>query len=383
MRVTNTQMKILHVIPSLTKGGAERLCLDIVSELSSRKNIEVLLVILHGHNEYALEYPHIIPRVINSQVTPSISGKWIIDLVDWDEIVEEFKPDIIHSHLFEAEILTRQQLLKGVKYFTHCHDNMHQLLELGISELFSRKRLSEAYERRHILKRYALCNNRFVAISHDTFDYFSSVLPKCMHSQIFLRQNAINTHKFSNRTATFDIKSDGVKLINIGSFVSKKNQRFLLDVLLELNYLGFKAELTLIGNGPLKQSCEQAALDLGINSQVRFIGKTSNVENYLWDSQVYVHSATYEPFGLVLLEAMAAGLPIVSLNGKGNIDLVQNGKNGFLLNEEDHKQFASAIVKVIESQETWFKLSSNGRKLSSSFGIESYTDRLLELYSEF
>src|SRR5688572_7881417 len=101
-------MRILHAIPSMAKGGAQRYCADVCAELSSRKDIEVLLLTMSPHNTYSFITDHLNYQVCNSKVLPSITGKGIIDTQEYEEIVGAFKPDIIHSHLFWAELLTRE-----------------------------------------------------------------------------------------------------------------------------------------------------------------------------------------------------------------------------------------------------------------------------------
>jgi glycosyltransferase involved in cell wall biosynthesis len=101
-----------------------------------------------------------------------------------------------------------------------------------------------------------------------------------------------------------------------------------------------------------------------------------NVEQYLWQSDVYVHTATYEPLGLVLLEAMAAGFPVISLDGGGNRDLMINGKNGFLIEKQDPKEFADRILEVYQNNE----ISNFNAEFAKQFDIKTYCDKLLEIY---
>jgi spore coat protein SA len=96
----------------------------------------------------------------------------------------------------------------------------------------------------------------------------------------------------------------------------------------------------------------------------------------LWKSDIYVHTATYEPLGLVLLEAMAAGLPVVTLDGGGNRDLIENGKNGFIINNQNPKHFAEKILEVKDNEE----MKKYNVKFAQKFDIDHYTHKQLELY---
>ncbi|MCF8257312.1 MAG: glycosyltransferase [Flavobacteriales bacterium] len=374
------KLRVVHVIPSLSKGGAERLCLDMVRSLDRLPEVEVALVTMRNIHDYAEEYPDIRPVTVNSKVVPSILGKWQVDLEEWNAFLHDFRPDVIHSHLFEAEMMTRFNIQYGVRYFTHCHDNMPQFKKLQWNETASRKRITESYERAFMIRQYARCGNNFIAISADTEQFFKNNLPENLAKKIQLLPNAIDFLRFSADAACQPQAGTKIKLINIGSFVQKKNQGFLLDVLDILRRDGLDATLTLAGDGPLRAALIQRSLEMGLAEHVHFPGNVNHIEQLLWTSHIYVHSATYEPFGLVLLEAMAAGLPVVALDGKGNRGLIENGANGFLISEADAPIFAEHVAQVA-SVPTWKQMSSCAKALASKYDIQNYVNRLFHLYS--
>ncbi len=98
------------------------------------------------------------------------------------------------------------------------------------------------------------------------------------------------------------------------------------------------------------------------------------------DSHIYLHTAWYEPFGLVLLEAMAAGLPCVTLDGKGNRDLIEDGRNGFLLEREDASAFADRIVELATDRERYREISAYAQEFAKTYDIDAATDRLVDFY---
>ena len=373
-------MRILHLISSLNKGGAERLALDTVRALNSIPGVEAQLAVMSPLNEYAAEYPDIVPHILNAKVTPSVSGKWEVHLDDWDGLLREFKPQVIHSHLFEAEMLCRYKMMPDVLYVTHCHDNMHQFKRLRMSEVLHKKRLTEAYERRFMIRRYRDGNNHFLAISPDTRDYFVTELPPDLAKKVLLFPNAIDVARFSKKRASFPEKGK-IRLVNAGSFVPKKNQAFLVEVMQELKQRGTDAELTLAGDGPLRDSVKQKAEQAGLSGQILFPGKVPEMERHMSNSHVYVHSASYEPFGLVLLEAMAAGLPVVCLDGRGNRELIKHGKNGFMVHPPDASEFADRILQCVSDAETWNRLSLGAQEFALQYDIASYAQRLLAFYT--
>src|SRR5574343_120345 len=96
-------MKILHVIPDLLKGGAQRIVLDICQELS--KNHEIYLVCFTSENEYSFLGENVKIKIISTSVAPSILGKSVVVVKDLQDYINRIQPDVVHSHLFLSEIV--------------------------------------------------------------------------------------------------------------------------------------------------------------------------------------------------------------------------------------------------------------------------------------
>lgn len=371
-------MRVLHVIPSLLKGGAERLVIDICNALCDAGH-EVLLARMREENEYSHLNFRFKSVIVKSRVLPSISGKSLSDTSAWDKLVEDFKPDVVHSHLFEAELLSRQNLLKGVRYFTHLHDNMPQFKKPGLRTFTQKKLFTSYYEKRLIEKKYRQCNNTFIAISRHTAAFFSANLDKNLSKKIVVIPNAIDLNRFSNQRIR-QKHGHGPILVNVGSFVPKKNQQFLSEVLKSLKLKLPEAKLILLGDGALKESVREKFKKAGLENSVSFMGNVANVESYLWESDFYIHSASYEPFGLVIIEAMAAGLVPFTLDGGGNRDIIEHDKNGYIYNEADAGLFSDGIYNIWQNRKKWEEMQEQCRKTASIYGIEEYVKKLEELY---
>jgi glycosyltransferase involved in cell wall biosynthesis len=395
-------MKILHIIPTLSKGGAERLVIDIVKQLNKQENTKVGLVIFRDDIKYDSSEINEFVSIIPSSVKLSLTKKWIVNVSDLQVYIDNFKPDVIHTHLFEAELVSRFCNYPNARWFSHVHDNMIQLNSWSWSSI-SKTNITNWYEKQTLFNQYK--KNRgthFIAISKHTESYIKSVQSKY---PVTLLHNAIDVNRFQKptnfqksftdsgsrpvenqpsipiaigTTLNLNLQLSTLNLINIGSFVPKKNQTFLLDILLELKERGVYANCLFVGDGPLKTEVQNKAQELGISYQCHFLGNVDKVEEYLWRSDVYVHTATYEPLGLVLLEAMASGLPIVSLDGGGNRDIMINEKNGFLIEKQDPKVFADRILQVFQNKET----SNFNTEIANQFDIELYCEKLVALYSQ-
>jgi glycosyltransferase involved in cell wall biosynthesis len=372
-------LKILHIIPNLVKGGAQRITIDICRELSKRPGIEVKLIYFSGVNEFEFLTKDIDIEHISITFKLSFRKKSQINLTAYEKLVDAFQPDVIHSHLYLAELISREFPRSNILYFTHCHDNIVQLQKPKISTFFNRQRFIDTLERRRLLKRYRACNNHFIAIAQDGVFYLKNILPKDFAKSIHLLPNAIDTDSFKSQIERENIIHH---LINVGNFIPKKNQFFLIDILAEIKSKGYNLGITLVGDGITLNEVRNKAEKLKITDQVEFKGKTDDIRSELQKSSIYVHSALYEPFGLVILEAMAAGLPVVTLDGKGNRDLIQDGKNGFLVDQGDRERFVQCILRLIEDQSLYKRIQTEGYKTAQQYDIHPYVDRLLAIYSK-
>lgn len=356
---------------------------NICTALSDRGH-EVIVLCLHPHHSSFEQFPdkqEFLDKVTvnildhSEQYSFSFRNRLLTDKLC--AAISAFRPDIIHSHLFESEIAGRTCFYPDARWFSHCHDNMPQFAPFSLSAIFSKSEWVRFIEKRYLFRRYRLNGGtHFIAISNHTLQYYRD------HSHgypVSYLVNAIRFNKFHvDRIPAVD--PGCVRLINVGSFSDKKNQALLLQVALLLRQSGIPFKLTLVGDGRNRASLEQRSHEMGISDAVCFTGNVSDVENYLAAADIYVHSATYEPLGLVLLEAMAAGLPVVSLDGKGNRDIIKEGLNGFMITKEDPGQFVAKISALWSDKELYGRVSSFASKYAQEYDISAYIDRLLALY---
>ena len=376
---------IVHVIPTIGGGGAEIL-LGHIALQQVRIGHRVHFIILEDLHFTYPNYPlkteiedQITTHKINVNASFSLKKKKIdFDSDEFEILIQKIKPNVIHSHLYLSEIYSRNPIIDNIKYVTHCHDNMIQF------SLFSKKsvkrKLIDYLETKWLLNQYKKCDNTFIAISKNTYSFFNKVLPKSLKRNIVLLPNAINTNIFSQQQKKLETKH--VRLINVGNLVAKKGHLFLIDVFhhLVLNN-NIKFTLDILGFGPLQKAIEKKIAHLGLNDLVKLHGNVSNVNEYMSKADIYVHTASYEPFGMVLIEAMASGLPIVCTNGKGNVDLIKNGINGYVINNRNAKELANKIIDISSNSVLYAKMSKNTLSLSKNYDIVSYVENLEAIYN--
>ncbi len=375
------KIRALHVIPNLLKGGAERFAIDACKALHRRDDTEVILATMSAESAYDNIAGELNRIDINSDYTPSITGKPTVNINGYRDILEEFDPHIIHSHLFRAELLTSQCLRSQSNYVVHCHDNMPQFQSFSLFVMGSKRKATDQFERQLLMKnKYKKVRTHFIANSQNTFDYFKRELPSAMADDVRVIPYGFDRKLF---TPESDGRSyDKLRLINVGSFVAKKNQRLVIKIAEQLRSEGVPFEVTLLGDGPTKNELVDLVEERQLTDHINFKGIVDDVQKYLWSSNVYLHTANYEPFGLVFLEAMAAGLPCVTLNGKGNVDFMKHNVNAVVINEEDPTQFVKVLQRLLSDNNYREQLVGHGKQTALSYDIDVRIDELVKFYKE-
>lgn len=367
--------KILHIIPSLNKGGAERIALDMCVELQNQGH-EVQIVTLYPSNSYAFLTEGLSYHTVKTRVKLSMLRKNQVDVRELQIVIDTFQPDVIHSHLFEAEInLAFCTISKNCKRILHFHDNMKQMRALSFKTFFNKDLLVNYYERNLVLKNLPL-QTTAIGVSNDTHTYIRENLPQTVKPQLL--HNAIDTKRFT----TVEKKQESNTIVMVGSLVLKKGQSLAIETISELKKRNVSVKLHLIGDGNMKEGLAQLTKRLDIEEEVDFKGLVDYPEKYFQESALYLHTASYEPFGLVLIEAMACGLPVICTDAFGNRDLIQEGENGYLIRERNPKVLADKIQFLLENENERKRMGENARVFAQDFGMEKYVERLLAVYND-
>jgi glycosyltransferase involved in cell wall biosynthesis len=205
-------------------------------------------------------------------------------------------------------------------------------------------------------------------------------VPAFLKNNVRLIEYGFNFNRFFNPKRGPIDKTKKLKLINVGRFAVYKNQKLLIEVARNMKAKGIEFEMNLLGVGEQLPAIQKMIDTYHLNNVVFLRGNINDVENWLNDSAIYLHSAYYEPFGLVLLEAMASGLPCLILNGKGNAYVVKNDFNGYIFDQEDPELFVEKITALIQDKDLYGSFSKNAQNFAKTYAIDVKTDELIEFY---
>ncbi|OFY85153.1 MAG: hypothetical protein A3F72_05075 [Bacteroidetes bacterium RIFCSPLOWO2_12_FULL_35_15] len=372
------KLRILFLITDLGKGGAERYLIDLCTELLNYHEIEFIIGSLYDNNQY-VQLSHKFKIVNLNFQTFSLRKK--NENPEYKKLVQEFKPHIIHSHRFLGEFLSSYYINPKIKYVCHFHDNMIQLEKPKVKNLLNKEKLIFALERNHLIKnKYKKAPSFFIANSTHTESFCNKNIPTYLKNNIRLIPYGFNYYRFKSEQAKIIDTSKAINILNVGSFQSKKNQIFIIEIAKILKKRELNFIINLIGEGEQFENVKNAIEQNKLQNNIILTGNINDVENWYKKVDIYIHTAKYEPFGLVFLEAMASGTPIITLDGKGNRDLIENGKNGFIINEENPEMFADKIELLISNKSLYHSISEYAIEYSKKYDIKNKTKELIDFY---
>ena len=189
---------------------------------------------------------------------------------------------------------------------------------------------------------------------------------------------------------TYHIPSDAYVLITVGRIDPQKNQIFAINILPELIQLNPKAHVVIIGpvtNENYSQKLTRKINEKGLDDHVTIIDGLAAGSQELVDAyhgaDIFLLPSVHEPFGIVILEAWAAGLPVVASRVGGIPSFVDDGEDGLLFDPKDEAGFISVFKTILESPEKARALGAAGRvKARGQYSWDRITQFLVDIYEE-
>jgi glycosyltransferase involved in cell wall biosynthesis len=164
-------------------------------------------------------------------------------------------------------------------------------------------------------------------------------------------------------------------MITVGRLVARKAVDQLVKMVSRLD--NKKLNLLIIGSGPQENSLKQLARELNIESRIHFLGHTSEEDKFeiLRMADIYVSTSQHEGFGIVYLEAMACGLPVVCYDFGGQTDFLSNDKTGYVIKLNDFDEFVSRCKRLISNPGIRKSIGEHNTKSVEDYYIERCAER--------
>ncbi len=355
---------------SLRLGGAERLITDLLPLLNERGvNSDLLLLVKTGSSferEITGKGINIYHTGLNNEYSPGQIGKMAKFL---KQKGKEY--NLVHTHLFPPQYFLVFSGLLGrpkLPLVTTEHNTYN-------------KRREKVYFRwleRLIYRKYS----RIICISEPACLNLVRWLPE-LKAKTTVVPNGIDLKRFK-RAKPYLLEELPGSLRNTDKVVlmvaSMSRQKDQATVIKAASLLPDHYKFLFVGDGELKNDLIRQTKKLGLANRIYFLGLRDDVERLIKSADLFVLSSHWEGFGLVVLEAMAGGLPVIASDVPGLAGIVSGA--GLLFKVGDEKQLAEKIKLVLNSDQMYLNLKKGGFERAEKYSLINMADKYKKIYEE-
>jgi glycosyltransferase involved in cell wall biosynthesis len=359
-------MRVAHVIKVTGVAGAEQHLLRLLPALRER-GVDARFVGLDVEGTDATRmYERLAEAGVpfeHVQCTTDVNPRMARDLV---RAIRAPRPDLLHTHLVHGDIYgaLAAQLTRVPYVSTRHNDDRYQLGPF-----------------RYVDRAFASRARRLIAISDAVRRFLVAAgLPARKFETIHYGLDAMPDLP-SERTPEETGVPEGAPLaLAIGRLIEQKDHETLLRAFARVRAKAPDAMLAILGDGPLAGRTRALAAELGLADAVVMPGRLET-SDWLRRADVFVHSSRWEGFGIVLLEAMLAGLPVVATRVSAVPEIVADGETGVLVDAGDVESFAGALKGLLSDPKRARAFGAAGlERARSQFSVSRMTDATLALY---
>ncbi len=355
-------MRLLHVITSIEKGGAESHLADL-ARLQARSGHDVSVAYLKGSPYWADAL-----RAAGVSVVPlGLTGPYGSPgpALRLRRHLRRHRPDLVHAHLEPAELYTRIALLglpgarlplvtskhNDTKFWDSAGRSLGWLARWVMARTDRVIAISGAVKRHYVETELRLDPARVDVVSYG--------LAPADDPDVLARAALLRARLTGGRS--------GVQLV--GTVARLVRQKALHVQIEAIARLPETVHLVIVGDGPLRADLAALAEALGVADRVHIEGFQTDVNAYMHAVDVFALSSIYEGFGLVLLEAMAAARPIVATRVSAIPEVVADGETGVLVPSGNPAAFADALARVLAAPEALGAAAR--RRLATHFSLDA------------
>jgi glycosyltransferase involved in cell wall biosynthesis len=364
-------MRILFLSTSMGMGGADSQLLVAAQDLQARGH-EILVVSMTPLGPMGLR-----ARASGIATESLEMRRGIPDpraLARLIRIVRAWQPDVIHSHMVHANLMARAlQLAAPVPALISTIHNIYE----GSALLMAAYRLTNGLV------------DRMTIISEAAAERFirERIIPRDLLRVV---PNGVDPELYRQPAEVRDGLRRALGLgeefawLAVGRFETAKDYPNMLRAFASVRERHPEAVLLLAGRGALQGETESLARDLQVGPAVRFLGVRDDVAALVSAADGYLMSSAWEGMPMVLLEAAAGGLPVVTTRVGGTAEVVLDGESGYLAPPGDSPALASAMLRLMNLSEAERRaLGERGRDhIRTNYGLHRVVERWEELYRE-
>lgn len=375
-----TPMKILYQIHSTyNPGGMERVLLNKVRYFVEEKGWDVTVVTTDQHDRSSFyPFPNVVEMIDLGVNYSDDNGKpFIKKLMGYfrrrqlhkkrlKEVLAEIRPDVVDC-FYPGECSFVPGLKDGSKKVMELHQSKlfhHQYNRSGLMGLADKVR---AWMDERLVRKF----DRFVVLTQEDMQMWGEM------PGIRVIPNAANfiAEKYSDCSAK--------RVIAVGRLDYQKSFDRLIQVWEKVHQQMPDWRLDIFGQGEWQEMLQGMIDERGLQETLKLNGPTKNIGQEYSESSMIVMSSHYEGFPMVMIEAMACGLPAVSFDFKcGPRDIIKEGENGLVVKDGDIDGLAEAMMTLMRDDELRKKMGENAKKVVEAFSEVKVMDKWVRLYEE-
>jgi len=362
----------LHVIDELRTGGAQTHLITVLREAISLPDVEHHVVSLFGDGELSEEIRSLGVQVHILDLRPYFrKRKFLAAAAEVQNLIGTLQPDLVEAHLTWSRFIA---------LFAAWRANVPLRIGFEQGDLYmnSWKFRIANFVAQSLAHRIVVCSRALGDWAHRTHGIF--------RTKLLVLHNCVDLAKFNPKgPVAKEVRPTEAKTVfcAVGTLGRGVNKRMdvCIRALASARSDGANVALVICGDGEQRTELETLASSLGISSWVRFLGTRSDVASVLRACDVFCHAAPWEPFGIVAIEAMAVGLPIVVPDSGGIREILENGEGGLLYAALDHQALGQAMVRLAEDHSLRKSMAAAGRRVvEERFSVQHYLSNLYQAY---
>jgi sugar transferase (PEP-CTERM/EpsH1 system associated) len=360
-------IKICYIIGQLRRGGAERQLYELVRGID-RNRFEPIVISLSQGGHWADKIRELNIQVIELERRKNKEFARLWRLI---KLIRKIKPKIVHTYLFPANSYGR--VAANV-----CRVPIIIASERSLPEIGKGKTKTMIYIDK-ILSPFShaiICNSlraSEVLIKHYSFN----------PEKVFTVYNGIDVAAISNNGNNENQKVTTKVVGIVGSLEPVKNHKLFLQIakIIIDQTSADSIKFLIVGKGSLRKELEEFAANLGIKDSVIFTGERTDIPELLHTMDVFVLTSQHEGLSNAVMEAMAAGIPVVATDVGGNSELIINDETGFLCLGDDSEAFAERVIYLLNNDDKAKQMGEKGkRKIMNRFRVERMIKETENIY---
>ncbi len=349
--------KVFHLITTISRGGAENQLLVLVNE-QIKQGLDVHVVYLKGEPELKADFERG-GAVVNSELA---GYSPLMQTFKLRKLIGNLDP-IVHAHLPRAELVAFFTFTK-FKFISSRH-NAEPFFP-GAPRFLSNF-LARIVEMR---------NQRIIAISNAVKNNLIQTGESSNAEKI---EVVLYGYKSKRNRSLINISNSRaiMKIGTISRLTEQKDIPTMLRTFQNIRTLSPKSSLGILGAGPLEQELKETVREMGLAEAVNFLGRSAHIYEFLNQLDVFILTSRYEGFGMVLLEAMDSGVPIVAANNSAIPEVLGESFPG-LCETGNYDDFTKKILNLrnIEARKEILNIQENRLKLFSSAKMAKRIERI-------